>query len=129
MFWPMSDSNRKPVGDYFRKFDEMENIFGNLFSDFSTAFDDYQYYNNDGDLIKEIEVPGFNKDNLAVEVSDSDGILIIKGERKNNEGVERKIFKRYRLGAYESADAEIKDGILYLTIKTPKDKMQKIELK
>lgn len=124
MFWPATKEDRR---NFLTRFDEMDNLFGNLADGIGTAFGDYQYFDDAGNLIKEIECPGFNKDNLNVEVSE--GILIINGERKDHDGVERKLYKRYRMGTYENVEAEIKDGILYLKILTPKEKKQKINIK
>lgn len=124
MFWPAASDERKR---FLEKYDEMDSVFGNLLGDFSVAFGDCQYQNKDGDLIREIDCPGFNKENLKIELSD--GIVSIKGERKDGEGVDRKIYKRYRVGTYEIVDAEIKDGILYLTFKTPQEKKKTINIK
>jgi HSP20 family molecular chaperone IbpA len=124
MFWPVV----KKGGDLLSTFDAMDNFMDSFLGvDVNTMFGIYRYKDTDGNYIQEIECPGFNKDNLNVEVSD--GLVTISGERKNNEGYERKIYKRFYLGVNENVEAKIEDGILYLTIKVPTEKKQKIELK
>jgi HSP20 family molecular chaperone IbpA len=124
MFFPVRMRDRSDVLD---SYDTASSMMDSLFNDFGTVFGNYSYKNDAGDFVREIECPGFNKQNLSVELSE--GVLTISGERKDNEGIERKIYKRFRMGTYEDVDAKIEDGILYLTIKTPKEKKQKIELK
>lgn len=62
------------------------------------------------DIVYTIDVPGFNKENLSIEISNS--VLLITGETEN-----RKIDRKYGIYhiQYESVEAEVKDGILTLT--------------
>lgn len=125
--WRMKD--RYP--DLFRDNTwSVDRVFNNLWSDFYDFFGDTRYMNDDGDVVYEIEVPGFNKDNLKVEISD--GILTVKGERKLDDekhAGQRSIFKRLTIGSATNADAKIEDGILYLTIKVPKKDTKSVEIK
>lgn len=108
----------------------VESIFENLWSNFNDFFGDTRYVNNDGDVVYEIEVPGFNKDNLKVEIAD--GILTIRGERKiesDRHAGEKSIFKRMSIGSITDVDAKIEDGILYLTVKSPKKDVKSVEVK
>lgn len=92
-----------------------------VFEDFDRFFGPNCYTNEDGDCIYMIEVPGFNKDNLSVELSD--GILTIKGDREVKDkhyAGNSKIFKQLTVGEAEDATAKIEDGILTLTVKYPK---------
>jgi HSP20 family molecular chaperone IbpA len=110
----------------FDPFDDVDGMFRNLWTGFENIFSDTRYLNKEGDIVFEIEVPGFNKENLSVEIAD--GILTVQGER-NIEGDhvgQRKIYKRLQVGRSEEVDAEIKDGILYLCLKQPKKKRLKL---
>ena len=106
--------------------DFMGDFFNNFNQDFANIFEDTRYTSKEGDLVYEIEVPGFNKDNLTVEMID--GILTVKGTRETAEG-KREVFKRLRVATSEDVDAKIEDGILYLTLKAPKKDTKKVELK
>jgi len=88
---------------------------------FNTFFDVNWKKGEDGNSIIEIEVPGFNKDNLKVEISD--GILTVQGETES-----RKIYKKYQLGSIQEVKASIKDGILSLTLVEPEKQTTQIEL-
>jgi HSP20 family molecular chaperone IbpA len=102
-------------------------IFDSLFANFDSMFGDDRYTDKDGNLIYEIECPGFNKDNLTVDIAE--GVLTVKGKRGTGER-EREIYKRMAVGSGEKVEAEIKDGILTITFKRPpKEEATKIELK
>jgi len=120
--WPTSvsaDYNEASLWDSLRKnFDEM--------------FMDTTYYNKDGNIVYEIEVPGFNKDNLSIDITNN--ILTIKGDRNLNEDEShvgnRKVHKRLSLDSnFSDVDAVIKDGILYVTLMKTEVEIKKIELK
>ena len=110
-----------------REWDTMDMFMGTFFNDFNTIFGDLTSTDECGNMVFEIECPGFNKENVNVTVAD--GILTIHGKRKTQQGYERELFKRYRVGHSESVDATLADGILTLTIGTPKKDNVKIELK
>lgn len=74
-----------------------------------------------GNIVFEIEVPGFNKDNLNVEITD--GFLTVRGETEK-----RQYFKQFTLNNVEDVSATIKDGILTLTLSEPEKQVRKIEL-
>jgi HSP20 family molecular chaperone IbpA len=124
MFWPVRHRGRS---NFLDKFDEMDSIFGNLYDDIEAAFGYSNYKNDKGDYVIEIECPGFNKDNLKVEISE--GIMTVQGERESSGGNVRRIFKRYTVGKYEDVDAKIEDGILTLTMKVPEEKKKTVEIK
>ena len=103
-------------------FDDMDRIFNGLWVDFSELFCDCHYKDDDGNIIYEMEVPGFSKDTLKIEVSD--GVLTMKGERKEDckeSKCQNKIHKQIVIGDLEAIRATIKDGILKVTFKTPKE--------
>jgi len=114
-------------------FDYGNSLLGEMFKDFDSLFssgwttNDRRFVDSDGNVVYEIEVPGFNKDNLKVEVSD--GILTVKGEIKTD-NFKRKVFKRMTVSDSENVDAEIKDGILTLRlIRPPSQNVKKIDIK
>jgi len=88
---------------------------------FNTMFASEVGTDDDGNTILEIEVPGFNKDNLNVEVADS--ILTIQGQTNK-----KKLFKRYSLGNVDEVKASIKDGILTLTLIEEKKESVKVTI-
>jgi HSP20 family molecular chaperone IbpA len=75
----------------------------------------------DGRVKVELEVPGFNKDNLRVEMSD--GLLTVHGETPT-----RQFFKQFSVDRIDDVYAEIKDGILTLTLAEAEKQVRKIEL-
>jgi len=106
---------------------DVDNLWESFTIDFSDMFfGDECYINKDGETIYEIEVPGFNKDNLHVDMFD--GILTVKGTRNINVG-EKKLHKKINIGFPIDVSAEVKDGILTLTIKTEKKDIRKLEIK
>jgi len=110
--------------DFFKGFDDLFKF------DFTNIFDDTVCYSIGEDRVFELEVPGFNETNIDVELSN--GILTVKGTREVKEGCyagRKEIYKRYAVGSHEEVNAIIKDGILRLTLKTPKEDVKKIELK
>ena len=109
-----------------------ESIWDNLRRNFDDMFMDTAYYNSDGHTIYEVEVPGFNKDNLSVHIEN--GIVTINGNRNLDEDKphvgNKKIYKSIRIDNIgDDVEAEIKDGILYITVKKPETEVKKIELK
>jgi HSP20 family molecular chaperone IbpA len=105
--------------------DFLSSFFDNdFFKTSNSLFDDDVYYstNDEGQSVLKIDVPGFNKDNLKVEVSKS--ILTVQGETDT-----RKVFKQYKLNNIENVTATIKDGVLTLTLLKPKkEEPTKIEI-
>ena len=114
------------------KDDTFDGFMDGFFRDFNNMF-----YNDDcckvedDNVIYTLDVPGFNKDNLNVEVSE--GVLTISGEsevRKENFHGRSKILKRFTVGEVEKASAVIKDGILTVKLEYPKKEInvKKIEI-
>ena len=106
--------------------------FGSLVDDFNHIF-----YNDcdcckedkDGNLIYTLDVPGFNKDNLKVEVAE--GILTISGEsevRKQNSYGRSEVMKRVKVGNIEDAEATVSDGILTIKLKYPSKEIKVKEI-
>ncbi len=106
--------------DEDKRFKALEDIF----RDFSTGLTDYSVMtlDKDGNTVCEIECPGFNKDNLSIDVID--GILTVKGECGK-----RKVFRKFDINGVDDVDASAKDGILTLVIKKPKKVSVKVEVK
>jgi HSP20 family molecular chaperone IbpA len=104
--------------------------FEDLRSDFFNVFNDaVSYLDDDKNLVVELEVPGFTKDNLDIELAN--GVLSINGKRevKTECYVGRKeISKRYRIGDFQDATATVNDGILKVVIKTPSAETKKVEV-
>ena len=104
-------------------------IFENLMSNFDYFFGDASYVNDDGDVVYEVEVPGFNKDNIKVTLNNN--ILTVSGQRetksKSHAG-SRTIHKRLSVDKTENIDAKIEDGILYVTLLKEKSEEKNIEL-
>lgn len=104
--------------DSFDLFDNMTETFDKFFGECGCGC---CHADVDGNVVYQMEVPGFNKDNLKVEVAD--GCLTIRGNRevrdKNYVG-KSQIHKRLTVGDVEDAEAEVKDGILTLKLRYPK---------
>ena len=123
---PRTVSNRRGIDSLFdwNPFESLKLDFFDMFEDAVTYFDDEK------NVVVELEVPGFNKDNIEIELSG--GVLNIKGERevKTECYVGRKsINKRYSIGEYTDATATVNDGILKVVITTPSEEKKSIEVK
>lgn len=109
-----------------------DNPFGGLFRDFQTVFNDdvVAYLDDDKNYVIELEVPGFSKDTLDVELTG--GILTVKGKREVKTECYvgcNEINKRYHVGDFQDATAVVENGILRVTIKTPTEEKKSIEVK
>lgn len=86
-------------------------------------------YERDGDYHIEMDIPGFNKEDISVEAND--GYLTIKAQKKsenNEESKDKKYIRRERVyGKYERSfylgdldqdkiDAEFKNGMLKIVV-------------
>jgi len=110
--------------DFFGKNGIFDVFFDNLTSSTGIIWNETE----DGDIIYEIECPGFNKDNITVDVAD--GFATIKGERKikgRHAGV-KKIHQRISIGMIDDLKARLEDGILYLTLTFPKREKNKTKI-
>lgn len=114
-------------------FDEafgVDGIFDRVFRDFDAMTGVITYQTADNKVMFEIECPGFNKDNLKVEVAD--GIATVTGERKldsERHAGAKSLYQRVSVGSPETVDAKIKDGILYLEAVYPEKKKSQVEIK
>ncbi len=131
-----------PFGDLQGRFERMERIFEDIFGrqsgfhmpslrpwaaaeEVSPSVDIFEDGN---DVVVKAELPGMKKENLAVNFTDGD--LIISGEKKQEEKVEKKDYYRmersygaftrgFRLPADvqgDKAKATFKDGILEIRV-------------
>jgi len=111
---------RRPTVLPMSMWDDMGYMFTNLWSDFNESFGDNSYNDENGNMVYEMEVPGFDKENLKVEVSK--GILSVKGKRKEDSEksmFQNSIHKQITIGDLEPIDAVIKNGILRMVFKLP----------
>lgn len=105
-----------------------DGLFERMFRDFDAATGTVTYQTAENKVMFEIECPGFNKDNINVEVAD--GLVTVKGEREvegRHAGL-KSIYQRVTVGEPESVDAKLKDGILYIEATYPEKKKDKIEI-
>ena len=116
------------VPDVFRK--DFDGIWDNFFGEFDRVFGECCYENKEGDYVYEIEVPGFSKEDLSVEISN--GMLEVKGERKVSDGSkfagQKSIYKRLSIGDVQDAEASVNNGILTLTLKYPKADVKQVKV-
>ena len=114
-------------------FDEafgVDGIFDRMFRDFDSVMGVVPYQTADNKVMFEIECPGFNKDNLKVEVAD--GIATITGDREikgDRHAGAKSIYQRVSVGEPETVDAVIKDGILYLEAIYPEKKKSEVKIR
>ena len=112
-------------------FDEafgVDGIFDRMFRDFDSMTGVITYQTAENKMMFEIECPGFNKDNIDVEVAD--GLITVTGKREiegRHAGM-KSISQRLTVGQPESVDAKLKDGILYIETTYPSKKKDKIEI-
>ena len=107
----------------------LNTMWDGLWRQMDSFFGDARYIDEEN-IIYEIEVPGFNKDNLEVDVAD--GILTVTGRRETkneSHAGTKEIYKRLTIGKTQDADAKVRDGILYITVSNPAAEKKKIELK
>lgn len=116
---PAIFSNRRSLTE--KVLDPTFDVLENFFEDFKANFGSITYTDSEGNGVYEVEVPGFNKDNLRVELSN--GLLTIQGSREvkdKNYAGKSNILKRLEVGEAENVEAEVKDGILKIVLKYPK---------
>lgn len=94
-------------------------------------------YENDGSIVVKAEIPGIEKKDIAVDIDN--GVLTVKGERKNEEEINEERFYRkervygkfqrsFRLPEgtdYDKINADFKDGILTVTVPRVEEKKPK----
>ena len=107
--------------------DPFESTMDSFFDDFNKVFvrDGNWKEKDNGDLVYTLDVPGFNKDNLSVEVAE--GVLNISGESEVKRGSSygrRKVLKRYTVGDISDAKASIQDGVLTIVLEYPKTNVE-----
>lgn len=102
-----------------------------LYSDLENSLDSFVPVEN-GTLT--LEVPGFSKKDLTLEIDQSEGLISIQGEKEVN-GKKRSIKKsirdyRFRNVDLDAVEAKVEDGILsvYLKELDPKVKEKKRQI-
>ena len=124
-------------------FDDIEKVFQSFFSHVPDHYPVSNVYLEDGtqDLVFEIAITGFKKDEIEVNVND--GKLIINGKKESlddSDGkryITRKIAmrdfsKKYIIpNGYDvsTIDASIADGVLKITIKKKEEDVRKVDIK
>lgn len=81
------------VRESFRN-NELDKIFEDLFAGYDEFFSDTRYKDAEDNLVLEVECPGFNKNNLNVEIAD--GVLIVQGTREGKN--KKELYKRFTVG-------------------------------
>jgi HSP20 family protein len=131
----------RPERDFFDRFFGDFTLPSLMFEDaeWTPAFDVSE---TDGELIVKAEVPGMDKKDINITVSD--GMLTIKGEKKHEKKEENEHYHRVetRYGSFsrtmrlptevqaDKVDATYKDGILNITLpKSEAVEPKKIEIK
>ena len=106
-------------------------LFNNFFEEFNDIFEtstSEPVKDEKGNYKISLDVPGFNKDNLTVDLEgrNHDCVLTIKGETDS-----RKYFKQYLISQYvEDIEASIIDGVLSLNlIRVQPEEPKRIEVK
>lgn len=127
-----------------RELDRMERRMRRLFEDrgfFPTDAPATDIYETDKEYVVELEVPGFDREELAIEVSDHS--VVVKGEHKEETGkterelllherLERRFVRRFELpqeSDVEHVNAACDKGVLTLHVpKTTTAKPRTIEI-
>lgn len=130
----------RPFGDMEKWFEEMEPERWFEFPRVPTIRTPrMDIYEDDGNVIAEVELPGVEAKNIEVEVKDN--ILNVEAKAEEKKEVKEKGYYRKEMGARyfkrqvplpaevigEKAGAEYTDGVLKVTV--PKTKAQKVEKK
>lgn len=115
-------------------------FFDNFFNNFENSKMMCDIYEIDGNYIFEIDMPGYNKDDINIDFDN--GTLYIKAKKQNINNDEIKYIKRER-NSYESLErsfyigdinedeikAELNNSILKITVpKTEKNNKKSIEI-
>jgi HSP20 family molecular chaperone IbpA len=115
-------------GNLFEEFFGKNGFFDDFFSDLTASTGVIWNVNDDGDVVYQVECPGFNDKNLNVEIAD--GFVEITGKREVDGKFvgSREIHQRFTVGKPEDVKAQLKDGILYLTLSFPKREKSKVKI-
>jgi len=85
---------------------------------FGTGADDYELYEEDGEFVLSVEMPGFDREDI--EVSWHDGRLHVAAEREDRHRGERRTYRRsFRLPKQINDDeivASYRNGVLEVTL-------------
>lgn len=129
---PFRRRNRGGIPTLWNQMDSLfDSFFENSLRDsFDHVFGDTKYVDSDGNAVIEIEVPGFNQENLNVEIAD--GILTLSGKREygddQSHAGQSQIARRMTVGNVEDVKAEIKDGILKLVLMYPRKEVKSVKI-
>ena len=129
------DKNFNKKHKIMKRFNMDEDLFNVFFggpvSSMKTVHDDYEInYTKDGAYLL-IEVPGYNKNDLSIELDN--GYLNVDGKRTyvlNGESRSRTISKRFRLNTgdgknNDSIEATVEDGLLSIFVPNYKESSKK----
>ena len=85
---------------------------------FGRGADDYQLYEEDGEFVLSVELPGFDTDDISV--AWDDGVLNIGAERTDDQRGQRKTYhRRFRFPKHVDDDditAEYTNGVLEVSL-------------
>jgi len=99
--------NKAQTGIFFAPFREMEEMFNRAFSDFFDAtvtekigLPAFNMYKDKGNLIVEASLPGYDKNNITVELEGD--LLTIKGEQKEEKEEKEKDYyhREFHAGSF-----------------------------
>lgn len=119
----------------------LDNFFNDFYFDNSklTSRSSYNLYDNENGYVIELLVPGFNKQNLSIEIENNQ--IFVKGENnKKDDSLKYQSFSYHSINKVfnipenvdtDDIEAEVIDGILKINLpkrKTKKEKRKVIEL-
>jgi len=140
---------------FYSPFKEMEDMVNRMIGDFvgepgkelslsteTPSFPGLNIYKDDNDYVIEASVPGYNKDNITVEVDDN--FLTIKGEKKEEKEEKEKdyYYREFHSGSFQRSvrlpravnpddlKAKYRDGLLELRmpVTEPEKKAHSIKI-
>ncbi len=130
---------RRPLGSSSNLFGDFLTPFGTVFNEVSSQslYPAVDIYEKDEKLVFEVELPGFEKEKISVDVQGR--VLTLSGERESSaevkeEGRYRKErsygkFERSFKLPFEAAEKQIqaayRDGVLTLTVEKPEEQKPK----
>jgi len=135
-------SNPKLFYSPFREMEDMANrMFGDFFADTSMerfAAPDFNMFRDEGDLVIEVSLPGYNKNDISIEVQDE--VLTIRGKTKEEKKEEEKdyYYREFYAGSFERKvslpervkpedfKAKYKNGILEIRMPSAEEPEEKV---
>ena len=106
----------RPTSSWMRDFELPSRLFG-------TGSDDFELYEEDGEFVLEIELPGYDPDDIGVRWDD--GQLFVAAEQTDEDvGRTRQYSRRFRFPREVDADdisARYENGVLVMTLPVATD--------